>query len=146
MSPETNKAIIRRFVTEVLNGGNLNLLDELISPGYVAHDPSNPARGGGIEGAKQFIRGFQGGLSSFEYKVEDMLAEGDEVVYRWTMRAVHSGPFMGIPPTGTRLAITGIDMFRLADGKIVESWVVADALSMLQQLGVIPPMGPPPPA
>jgi steroid delta-isomerase-like uncharacterized protein len=110
----------------------------------VAHDPSNPGRAGGLEGAKQFITGFQGGLSSFEYNVEDMLAEGDEVVYRWTMRAVHSGPFMGIPPTGNRLSITGIDMFRLADGKIAESWVVADALGMLQQLGVIPPMGPPP--
>jgi steroid delta-isomerase-like uncharacterized protein len=141
---EGNKAIIRRFVDEVINGGNVELVDQLVAPNYAVHDQSNPDRPNGIDGVKGFIQMFKGGLSEWKYTIEGMMAENDSVMYRWTMEAVHSGPFMGIPPTGKRLKISGVDIFRVENGKIVESWAYADALGMLQQLGVIPPMGPPP--
>lgn len=143
---EANKAVVQRLIDEVLLKGNLDAVGEIIAPEYVVHDPSNPNRPGGIEGLKMFVGMFQAGLSDFEYVVEDMIGEHDLVSYRWTMRATHSGPFMNIPPTGNRIVITGMDMFRVKQGKIVESWAFADALGMLQQLGVLPPMGGPPPA
>lgn len=136
-----NKAVIRRIVDEVLTGGNLDLVDELFAPEYVPHDPSNPARPGGIEGAKQFAGMLHTGLSGVRYTVVEMVAEGDKVMYRWTLEGRHTGPFMGIPPTGRSIKISGIDAFRLDKGRIVESWVAADAMGMLQQLGVIPAPG-----
>src|SRR5574341_287051 len=139
-----NKAVVQRLIDDVLLGGKLDRIEEIIDPSHIVHDPSNPNRPGGIEGLKMFTSMFQAGLSDFEYHVEDMIAENDLVSYRWAMRARHTGPFMGIPPTGSRIAVTGMDMFRLKNGKIVESWAFADALGMLQQLGVLPPMGGPP--
>jgi steroid delta-isomerase-like uncharacterized protein len=141
---EANKAIIRRFVDHVLNGGHVELVDQLFAPNYMVHDPSNPQRPNGIEGVKGFLHMFKTGLSEWKYTIDGMMAENDSVMYRWTMEAVHTGQFMGIPPTGKRLKIGGVDIFRIENGKIVESWAYADALGMLQQLGVSPPMGPPP--
>jgi steroid delta-isomerase-like uncharacterized protein len=132
-----NKRVIQRFLDEVMNGGNLSAIDTLFSPDYIPHDPSNPDRQGGIDGAKQFIRMFHTGLTNQEYIVEDMIAEGDRVAYRWTIVGIHTGNMMGIPASGKELNFSGMDMFRLENGKIVESWVIADALTMLQQLGVL---------
>lgn len=132
-----NKRLIQRFVDEVMNGGNLNVVDSLFSPDYIPHDPSNPDRQGGIEGAKQFIRMLHMGLTDGQYMVQDMIAEGDRVAYRWILAGTHTGDFMGIPASGKDLYFSGMDMYRLINGKIVESWVIADALTMLQQLGVL---------
>lgn len=141
---EENKRIIRRLVDEVLNGGDLALIDELFDPAYLPYDTSNPGRGGGIAGAREFIAPLhQAGLTDVRYLVEGLMAEGDLVAYRWTLHFVHTGPLMGIPATGRPVSITGADIFHLADGRIVESWVYPDALGMLQQLGVLPPMGRP---
>src|SRR5215475_2838669 len=106
---EGNKAIIRRFVDHVLNGGHVELVDQLFAPNYVVPDPSNPNRPNGIEGVKGFIYMFKNGLSEWKYTVDGMMAENDSVMYRWTMEAVHTGPFMGIPPTGKHLKIGGVD-------------------------------------
>ena len=142
---EENKRIVRRLVDEVLNGGNLALIDELFDPAYLPHDTSNPGRGGGIAGAREFIAPLhEAGLTDVRYEIEGLMAEGDLVAYRWTLQFVHTGPLMGIPATGRPVAITGADIFRLADGRIVESWVYPDALGMMQQLGILPPMGRPP--
>jgi steroid delta-isomerase-like uncharacterized protein len=138
MTAHANKARIRQFVDEVLVGGDLALVDELFAPSYVVHDPSNPGRAGGIAGARAFVTLLHQGLSERAYVVEDMLAEGDRVVYRWTLRGRHTGLLMGLPPTGRDIAISGIDLFRLEHDKIIESWALADALGLLQQLGVIP--------
>src|SRR5689334_8307549 len=115
MSAE-NKKIIRRFVDEVMNGGNLNLIAELFAPDYVPHDPSNPTRKGGVEGAREFASIFHSGLSNQQYIAEDMVGEGNLVAYRWTLRGTHTGMMMGIPPTGKGLNFTGTDMFRLKNG------------------------------
>ena len=144
-----NKAIVRRFAEEVVAGGALDKIPELFAPGFVAHDPANPERLGGVEGARAFVAMLHGGLSDLRYVIEDLIGEGDRVVYRWSLRGTHTGPFMGVPPTGKSLELAGIDIFRLLDGKIIESWVVADASGLLRQLGAgapaaaAPPPGPP---
>jgi predicted ester cyclase len=81
------------------------------------------------------------GFPDLQTTVEDLVAEGEKVVGRWAGRATHSGPFMNIPPTGKQVTVAGIAIVRLEGGKIVEEWVNFDALGMMQQLGVIPPMG-----
>lgn len=136
---EENKRIVRAFAEDVVHRGNLDRIPEFFSPAYVAHDPSNPGRIGGLEGARRFISMLHAGMSTIEYTVEDMIAEGDKVVYRWMLKGTHTGVFMGVPPTGNRISMSGIDIIRLSEGKIVESWVNADAFGLLQQLGVLPP-------
>ncbi len=143
-SIEEHKAIVRRLAEEVIQGGNLDLIPALFAPDYVPHDPSNPTRRGGIEGARDFIAQLQEGVTDVRYTIEDLIAEGDKVMYRWTLSFRHTGPMMGIPPTGNSVSFGGVDIFRLAGGKIAESWVYADALGMLRQFGVLPPPGPPP--
>lgn len=132
------KAVVWRLINEVLLGGNLGVVDEIFAPDYQAHDPSNPSRPGGIEGARAFVAMFHSGLSERDYLVEGMISEDDLVMYRWTLKGLHSGNFMGIPPTGNRISVTGMDAVRVVAGKIVESWAAPDALGMLQQLGVLP--------
>lgn len=123
----------------MLLGGDLGVVDAIFAPDYQAHDPSNPNRPGGIEGARSFAAMFHSGLSEREYLVEGMISEGDLVMYRWTLKGLHTGNFLGIPPTGRRISVIGMDALRVVAGKIVESWAAPDTLGMLQQLGVLPP-------
>jgi steroid delta-isomerase-like uncharacterized protein len=140
---ERNKEIIRALAEDVIHRGDLNRVAEFFAPEYAPHDPSNPGRRGGVEGAREFIGMLHAGLSDVRYSIEGLTAEADRVVYRWTLQGTHTGVFMGVPPSGRPIRVTGMDMFRLANGKIVESWASADALGMLQQLGVLPPLGGP---
>jgi steroid delta-isomerase-like uncharacterized protein len=140
---DRNKEIIRTLAEDVIHRGDLDRVAEFFAPEYAPHDPSNPGRRGGVEGAREFIGMLHAGLGDVRYSIEGLTAEADRVVYRWTLQGTHTGVFMGIPPSGRTIRVTGMDMFRLADGKIVESWASADALGMLQQLGVLPPLGGP---
>ncbi len=140
MSTEANKAIIRRFVEEVQNRGDLTVLDEIAAPDYVNHTapPGVPAD---REGLKQLTAMFRRAFPDGRMAIEDLVAEGDRVVTRKTFRGTHGGELMGIPPTGRAVAIQLIDIVRLADGKAVESWSAADDLGLLQQLGALAPLG-----
>jgi steroid delta-isomerase-like uncharacterized protein len=140
---DRNKEIIRTLA-EVVQRGDLDRVAELFAPDYAPHDPSNPLRRGGVEGAREFIAMLHAGLSDVRYAIGGLTAEDDRVVYRFTLQGIHTGVFMGIPPSGRTIRVTGMDMFRLVNGKIVESWASADALGMLQQLGALPPLGPSP--
>ena len=144
MTAATNKAIVQRFVTDAIQGGDFNVVKEIFDPAYVPHDPSNPGRQGGIAGATAFVTTLHQHATDVRYDTDHWLADGDLVSYSWSLRFAHSGPLMGIPPSGKTIAITGIDLFRLRDGKVIESWTYADALGMLQQMGMLPPLGPPP--
>jgi steroid delta-isomerase-like uncharacterized protein len=139
MTTETNKALIRRMVEEIQNGGNLELLDELLAPTFVKHTPA-PGLSPDQEGIKQLLSMFRAAFPDGSMSIEDMVAEGDMVVTRKTYRGTHQGQFLGLPPTGRRVSVGLIDMMRLVDGKVVEHWNVGDDLGMLQQLGVIPPL------
>lgn len=136
MSSDENKAVVRRFYTEVLEAGNVSLLSEIAVPDYDEHDPI-PGQTNGREGLKQRVEMLR---SAFQprFTLEDIIAEQDKVVVRWTNHGTHVGEFMGIPPTSKSFSIAGIDIHRLQDGKLAEHWHVVDMLSQLQQLGLVP--------
>jgi predicted ester cyclase len=140
MSTEENKAVVRRFYEEVVNQKKRAVLDEVFDPDLVDHF-APPGTPGGPEGARQTLGMFLTAFPDLHFTVEDLIAEGDKVVARVTMSGTQQGAFMGVPPTGKHVTITGIDINRFVGGKSVEHWVEMDALGMMQQLGVIPPPG-----
>ena len=139
MSTEDNKATNRRLFQEVLNTGNLALVEEIVSPDNVFHTPTGPIHG--LEGYKQFINLYLSAFPGLQFTIEDEIAEGDKVVTRYTARGTHRGDLQGIAPTGKQATVTGIVIGRFAHGKLVEGWLDFDALGMLQQLGVVPAPG-----
>jgi steroid delta-isomerase-like uncharacterized protein len=142
MSPEDNKALVRRFYDEVHNKQNRAAIDDFIDPQMVDH-AAPPGTPGGIEGVKQTIAMYLTAFPDHQVTVEDMIAEGDKVVARLTVRGTHQGAFLGIPPTGKHWTFTAIDISRIAGGKIVEHWNNYDALGLMHQLGVVPAPGQP---
>jgi steroid delta-isomerase-like uncharacterized protein len=139
MSTEQNKTIVRRYWEEVWNQGNLAVVDELIATDFDGHPaPSDADFGRGPAGQKQLVGLYAGAFPDMRMTIDDMAADGDRVVLRWTARGTNTGEMMGMPATGKRATVTGIVINRLAGGKIVEGWTNFDALGMLQQLGVIP--------
>ena len=135
MSAEENKAFTRRAY-EAINQKNLDALDEMVASDMIDRDPA-PGQGPGLEGVKQYFSSLHTAFPDVQMNIDDMIAEGDKVVARVNVGGTHQGEFMGIDPTGNRVTITGIDILRIADGKIVERWGKFDDLSMMQQLGVI---------
>jgi predicted SnoaL-like aldol condensation-catalyzing enzyme len=142
MSTEENKKIVLRW-REERNKGNWNIIDELHAPDYVGHIASVP--GGAIRGREALKQLFVGYLAAFDLHATpepDLLfAEGDMVAHRETVRVKHKGAFQGIPPTGKEATFTSMDIYRIVDGKVVEQWVEADMLGLLQQLGILPTPG-----
>ena len=136
MSIEENKAIVRRWNEETINKGNADIVDELAAADYVNH-----AGGFGREGHKQYLRAVGAAFSSIDIAIEDLIAEGDKVVIRWTLKATHTGEYMGVPATGKQVEMKGMSMYRLANAKIVEDWSSSDQLGFMQQLGLVPKMG-----
>ena len=140
---EENKSILRRVTDEVFTRGNLDVVDELLAPDYVLHDPGVP--GGELRGTESFkqqwVSMFRSAFPDLQLSVEDQVAEGDKVVTRYTGRGTHQGELMGIPPTNNEAVVSGIIISRVSDGRIEEEWNNFDALGMMQQLGVIPEPG-----
>jgi steroid delta-isomerase-like uncharacterized protein len=136
MSVEENKAIVKRWNEELINKGNLDIIDELGDVNYVIH-PSGRDRAAFRQSAAEMDASF----SESSIAIEDTIAEGDKVAIRWTLRWTHTGEYMGIPATGKQVTITGTSIYRVANGKIVEDWANVDMLGMMQQLGAIPSMG-----
>jgi steroid delta-isomerase-like uncharacterized protein len=138
-SAEENKTIVHR-AEELWNTGNLDIADEVYATDFVNHDPSAPDVRD-LETYKGFIAATRTGFPDFHVTMEDMIAEGDKVASRWTARGTHQGELIGIPPTGKQATWTGMTIYRFAGGKIVEAWWSKDMLSLLIQLGVVPPPG-----
>lgn len=132
-----NKALIRNAVEEIPNQGNLDVVDEFFAKDYVYH-PDPKIRG--AEGINQHVAALRASFPDFHLSLEDMIAEGDKVVSRWTGGGTHTGEFMGVPPSGKLIKVTGILISRIVDGMIVEEWERSDKLGLLQQLGMISPM------
>ncbi len=136
MSTEDNKAIVRRFFQEGPSKGNLAAAGELLSPNFSLHTPlpSSP----GIQGMKEIITACRAAFGHLDVTVEDMVAEGDKVAARFTACGTHKGSFMNLPPTGKPITMTGIEIFRIEDGKIAELWGEANLLGLMVQLGIVP--------
>ena len=141
MSLEANKALVRRFVEEVQSQHKLTVVDEIMDPHMIDH--AAEASQNSAETFKKFFSGFIAAFPDVKAVIHNQVAEGDKVVTHKTFHGTHKGEFMGIPPTGKKVAIEVIDIFRIAGGKFAEHWAVADMMSVMQQLGVIPPMGQP---
>lgn len=143
MSLEENKEIALQFVNGIVGlckGGDFAAFAEkFVDCDFVSHDPISGD--GNLESLEKEIDSLRDGLSGFEVTINDMVAEGDKVVVRQTIQGTHQGEFMGVKPTGKQVRVTEIVIMRLKGGKIVESWVNLDHLGMMQQLGVIPPLG-----
>jgi steroid delta-isomerase-like uncharacterized protein len=138
MSTETNKAICRRYLAQVWNERRMDLLDEFVDENIVQYLGS---LGGAVPGAENMAAGMKMGLRAFpdlQLSVQDEIAEGDKVVFRWTMTATHQGEYLGIPATGKQIEQTGVAIYRLADARIVELWFYPDNVGLMQQLGALP--------
>ena len=137
MATEQSKALISRFNEEVWNKGNLAVIDEVFAGDCVWHSapPGMPAN---RDGLRQMIAGFRGAFSEARSTVDEQIAEGDKVAWRWTFEGKHTGELMGIPPTGRRVTFTGVSIDRIVGGRSVERRDSADMLGLMQQLGAIP--------
>jgi steroid delta-isomerase-like uncharacterized protein len=139
MSPTQHNAhLVRRAIDEVWNRGDYSGLDEFVARDLVIHAASPGQEIHGHEGVKQFYSMLHEAFPDIHFAVEDQIAADDRVVTRWSARATHQGAFNGIPPTGKQINLTGIDIDRLAGGKVVECWPQMDELGLLRQLDVIP--------
>ena len=139
---DENKATARRWTEELWGHGDLKVADEIIAADYVRHDPGDPFPARGPEDVKRIVTMLRSMLPDFKIEVEAMVAEGDLVVSRYTATATDTVGYMGMPPTGKSVRTPAIQIFRFANGKIVESWAARDDLGTLRQLGHFP--APPP--
>ncbi|HKG24313.1 MAG TPA: ester cyclase [Thermomicrobiales bacterium] len=133
-----HRTAVQRFFEEAYNAGNIRILPELIAPEHISHLPTGDHYG--PEGVRIDIAGFRAAFPDLTLMLDDVLdsAEEDTIVYRFTARGTHKGPFMGVPPTGRRVRVVGIGIDRFRDGKMIERWVQYDSAGLLQQLGALP--------
>jgi len=129
--------LVRRYVEEVLNKKNLTLIDELFAPTFIDHDSSMP-QAKGPAGLKRLAAIVHTSFPALHFTIEDMVAEGDRVVYPYSVRGTHENDFMGIAATGKQISFTGIHIYRVADGQLQEEWENWDTLGVIRQLGGIP--------
>jgi steroid delta-isomerase-like uncharacterized protein len=144
-TPAENEAVVRRFWEEVLDpeGGYLEGIDEVWAGDLVWHGPAGLGTVRGKEEFKKIFNLILGGFPDLKVTPEKIITDDNEnlVATRYTWRGTHSGAFMGIPPTGRAVTVTGISIYRVADGKIVEEWFQQDLLGLLQQIGAAPMPG-----
>lgn len=141
MSIEENKAVIQRFIEEAFNRGSLNVVDEVYAPRFFSQDPTTAEGERSPEDAKQIVNTYRSAFPDGNTNIENLVAEGDKVAYRWTYRGTQLGELMSIAPTERQVTITGITINHISAGRIEEEWNNFDQLGMLQQLGVIPAPG-----
>ena len=140
MSTEHNKAMVRRYFEEVLNQGHLALAEELNAPNWVYHDPAVPD----VRTLAEYTQWFtevRKAFPDFQVTIEDLVAEGDQVVVRYSWRGTNTGAItrpVPLPATGRQVAASGMSLVRFVGGKGVEVWNEADSLGLFQQLGLIP--------
>ncbi len=133
MSTEENKALAVRIYDEAMNQRNLAVLDEVYVPDAVYHGATRSLQG--PDAIKQALALYFAAFPDVRLTIDDVIAEGDRVVLRFTYRATHTGDFMGLPPTGKQIVVPGIGILRIINGKVREEWVNQDPLP---QLGVVP--------
>jgi steroid delta-isomerase-like uncharacterized protein len=137
MSSDENKELVRRFYEEVVNAGRLELVDRFVAREFVDHD-GFPGITPDREGVREFFETVRAAFPDLRFAVEDMIAEGDKVAARVTVRGTHRHEFLGIPPTGKEISTSVVDIIRFRDGLAVERWGITDMLAMMEQLGGAP--------
>jgi steroid delta-isomerase-like uncharacterized protein len=135
VNESANKALVRRFYEEVWNRGNTDFALEVFRDDYVRHDLRRSQAEPGAAGQATIARDFRQAFPDLSFKVEMTIAEGDLVACRWTASGTHLGPWGAIAPTGKSVHFSGVNIFRLRDGKVVEIWNHRDDLGLMTQLG-----------
>jgi len=130
---EANKAVVRRVIDEMWNRGDERAIDELIAPDMVEHGAFG-AGVGGRDDARATVARFRAAFPDLILEAADLVAEGDSVVLHWIGRGTHEGEFMGLPPSGARVEARGLDLYRVADGRVVEHWGYPDVGGLMAQL------------
>jgi len=131
--------LVRRDTEEVWTDGNLEVIDEIFAEGFVLHDPASPDETQGRDEYRGYVETYREAFPDIKYEVEDVVAEDDTAALRYTATGTHEGTFMGIAPTGKRVSVSGMEMYRVEDGSIVEMWTSYDALGLFQELGLVEP-------
>jgi steroid delta-isomerase-like uncharacterized protein len=137
MSEEENKALVSRIAADIWNRGNLEVVNEVMAANARYHGPHMPNGLGDRENWRQAIAMYRGAFPNSHVKFDELIGSRDTVVGRWKATATHTGQLPGVAPTGKPIAIGGITIYRISDGKIVEAWEQLDMLGMWQQLGVV---------
>ena len=127
---------MRSFIA-VFNEKNVDVLDAFVSADFVHHGFGTST----LEGYKQGLAGIFAAFPDVHYTIHDVIAEGEKATVRWTASGTQKGEVFGIPPTGKHVTWTGINIFRIVDGKIVEMWFEGNILGIYRQLGAYPPLG-----
>lgn len=140
-TPEENKELVRRL--DAIWDGDLDIVDELVAADYTNHNSMVPDAPPGPEGFKRNVSALLTAFPDIEFSIEDIIAEGDRVVFRAEGRGTHEGELMGIEPTGREITLSGIVIFRVEDGQVAERWAQYDTLGMLRQMGALPARGDP---
>jgi steroid delta-isomerase-like uncharacterized protein len=135
---EQNKNVVEEFIQALFTRGELEAVDTYLAPEFVDHNPTIPGETGDRNSMRSASQIFRAAFPDWQSKVEDLIAVDDKVVERFTAQGTHQGELMHIPPTGRTVTLTGINIFRLRDGKIIERWGVLDQLALMQQLGATP--------
>ena len=135
MSEDANKALVRRFYDEVWARGNLDVADQVFAEDYERHDLRAGDPAPGPEGQKQIAAAFRAAFPDLIWNVDFILGDGEYVAGRWTAAGTHLGSWAGVEPTGRSMEFSGINVFRFANGKVVESWNHPDDLGLMEQLG-----------
>lgn len=135
---QNNKTIVSRFITEVLNQGDIDSSGEFFWENMVEQVPL-PGQGPGLAGLKDVLRGMRAAFPDMRWTVEEQIAEGDKVVTRFEWTGTHRGEFLGVPATGRPVKVWGIVIDRLEGGKIKDTRIIMDSLGLMMQLGVVPP-------
>jgi predicted ester cyclase len=133
MSAE-HKQILRRFFHDVLERGDLGVLDAIVDRTFVDHQPA-PGQGPGVEGVRQFVTAVRAGISNLRVEVEHLIAEGELVSSVVTLRGTHTGDLMGLPPSGKDVTMRIADVVRIQGGKVVERWGVEDTSGLGAPVG-----------
>lgn len=133
-----NKDLVRRDSEEVWNKGNLNLVDEYVAEGFILHDPAIPDDLHGPEGYKQLVAMYRTAFPAAHIAIDELIAEDDTVLVRWTGRGTHQGEFVGVEPTDTEVKVPGTMVIHIEDGMVTGCWQNYDVLGMRSQLGADP--------
>jgi steroid delta-isomerase-like uncharacterized protein len=133
---ETNKDVVRRMFSEIINQGRLELIDELFDPAYTSETPQGVLNRDEFRG---FVQSWRNGFADIECTVSDLVAEGDAVAWRIRATGTHTGEFNGIPATGRRVSFDSLNIGHFRDGRGLTHVVIMDTTTMLAQLGVLPP-------
>jgi steroid delta-isomerase-like uncharacterized protein len=133
-----NKAVVRRQHEDVWSKGDLAAIDQLYKEDFVCHFVVGPEEWKGRDGVKKVVTQHRAAFPDWTEKIEDIVVEGDKVVTRFTSTGTHKGAFAGIAPTGKKVTISEVAIFRVKDGQIAEQWGFPDALGLLRQIGVDP--------